>query len=445
MHFALKTHSTLSYVIVNIGCFNIGIADAILSIAMKTKHIQLKVTKDNISFIADPQGHGHDAYYGFVRVGDLPLDLPLDINPRSQNLHSRVARQIQNGLLEESENFHLLNRGMTITAIGADYDAKKSILDLEVAGGYYGVLDGGHTYSVIRKNIEPFVTGANKDEPPSYMDAFVRIEVLTGVKSDLLVDIAQSRNTSAQVHDESLANLEGSFDWLKEVFADTKFGKLIAYRENEDDSIFPIDVREVVSLLTLFHPKFADSENPPIMGYASKGRCLELFRTEPNGFKSLRNIAVDVLELYDYIHLQFAPVYEKIGGLMGSGETDERKSKSVKLAKVTGVKKIDSGFDLYYLGRTANYRFSDGWLFPVVAAMRGIVGYRTDVARWKAKPQEFFDGIAKQLVKATLDTSKDLGRNPNAVGKSRPHWMALHEKVINTYLRKVTADTERDV
>jgi hypothetical protein len=410
---------------------------------MKTKHIQLNVGKNNVSFLEDPQQQGHDAFIGYIKVINLPFDnLPLEINPRAQNLNSRVAKQIENGLVEDSEVFHLLNRGLTITALSANYDPKKEILDLEMAGENYGNLDGAHSFAVIRKNVQPFLTPQDGVEAPPYMNAYVPFKILTGIKGELVVDVAAALNTSAQVHEESLANLAGDFDWIKELFKDTKFGKLIAYRENENSNLFPIDIREVIALLTMFHQKFESSDTPPIQSYASKGRCLQLFREDPAGFKKLSNIAIDICELYDFIHFRFAEVYEQIGGLSGSGTEDLRKSKQTKLAKVTGVKKFDEGFDLHYLGRLATYRLSDGWIYPALAAMRGIVGYRGEFARWKMKPQIAFDSLANSIVKATLETSRQLGKSPNAVGKSQTHWIALHEKIINYHLRSISVEKE---
>lgn len=416
---------------------------------MKTKQVTIPVASNRISQLRDPARSGHDTIYAYVKVSDLPLDMSMDVNPRAQNTESRVARQISNGLVDDSKIFHLLNRGMTITAYDAKYNAKTEKLTLELADGYYGVLDGGHTYAVIKKNLAPYLEppkeGEEPKEKPEFFEAYVRVEVIVGVKSDLLVDIARSRNTSAQVKDESLANLEGSFEWLKEILFKQRFGEQIAYKENEDDAQFPIDVREIVALLTLFHPKFEDAENPPIMGYTSKGRCLELFREDEEGYKALRPIIPSILEMYDYIHLKFADIYKTIGGFGAVGDSDKHKNqKGVKLAKVTGVKHLEEGFPLYYLGETAHYKFPDGWLLPVLSALRGLCSYKT-VVRWKGDPKQYFDKYGKSLVKMTLESSLSLGRNPNAVGKSRPHWTQLHERVLNTYLRMVAADTDKNV
>lgn len=430
---------------------------------MKTKTFKIPVSNDRISFLHDPTEQGHETIQALVKISDLPLDIPLDVNPRAQNTESRVARQIQSGLLDDSNVFHLLNRGLTVTAYDANYDSKKGVLSLELAAGYYGLVDGGHTYAVIRKNLEPYLE-PNKPEPkkegeievkgseteeeterPDFLEnGYVRMEVMIGVKNGLLVDIARSRNTSAQVRDESLVNLEGAFDWLKEILNKTDYGHMIAYRENEDDEKFPIDVREIVALMTLFHPNFQESEKPPIMGYTSKGRCLDLFRDNPESYQALKHIIPDILKLYDYIHLRFAELYKDIGGFSGIGDDAKLTKRGLKLAKVTGVKAIKEGFPLYYLGQKANYLFPDGWLFPVVSSLRAVTSYKT-VVKWKANPFKFFDATGKQLVATTLETSLSLGRNPNAVGKSKSHWVQLHAHELNQYLKMLNVDTEKEL
>lgn len=415
---------------------------------MKTKTYQIPVSKEQLCILRDPSNQGHRVINAFVKISDLPMNLPTDVNPRAQNTESRVARQIQNGLLEHSDVFHLLNRGLTLTAFDAKYDGKNERLNLELADGYYGLVDGGHTYATIRKNLPQPLDEESDNIPdvPDFLESgFVKVSVLVGVKGDLLVDIARSLNTSAQVKDESLANLEGSFDWLKETLAKMEFGSKIAYRENEDDEKFPIDVREIVALLTLFHPNFQESETPPILGYTSKGRCLDLFRKDTDGYKMLRPIIPDILKMYDYMHLNFESVYREVGGFKGLNEDDKPKTKkSVKLAKVSGVRHIKEGFPLYYLGETAHYLFSDGWLLPMLSSMRAVVGYKT-VARWKADPYKFFDKVGRGLVQMTLERSVSLGRNPNAVGKDKSHWMALYGHNQNKFLRLLNVDTDKEV
>lgn len=424
---------------------------------MKLKTFSIPVEKNRISILKDPTGHSHNTIHAYVRMADLPLDLPMDVNPRAQNTESRVSRQIQNGLRNHANEFHLLNRGLTITAHGADYDAKKQELSLQLSKGLYGLVDGGHTYSVIRENLaeaaeaakdalKPKEDNGEKTEPvltPEFVDkGFVHVEVMLGVRDDLLVDVARSRNTSAQVKDESLANLEGSFDWLKDVLDKTSFGSEVSYRENEDWEKFPIDVREIVALMTLFHPNFQDSEKPPILAYTSKGRCLSMFREAPEHYKTLSKIVPDILKLYDHVHLKFAEHFRTLGGLVAI-EKNERQMEN-KL-NASGIRWAKNGFPLLYARENATLLFPDGWLFPALSSLRALVSYKEGGAKWKGNPYHFFDKNARAVVSMTLDTSKALGRNPNAVGKHKPHWMQLHGHALNQYLRLLKVDIDREV
>ena len=62
-------------------------------------------------------------------------------------------------------------------------------------------------------------------------------------------------NKSNQVKDESLMNLQGKFDKLKRALSSQPYANLIAYKEYEvldNGTPKPIDVREVIAILTCF-------------------------------------------------------------------------------------------------------------------------------------------------------------------------------------------------
>jgi hypothetical protein len=105
---------------------------------MKTQTVEIPIAKDKISFLGDPTGKGNQTIYAFVKISDLPMNLPLDVNPRGQDTESRVARQIQGGLLEDPSVFHLLNRGLTMTA-------HRAIHPRSVRGVKVGIYSGNST------------------------------------------------------------------------------------------------------------------------------------------------------------------------------------------------------------------------------------------------------------------------------------------------------------
>lgn len=399
---------------------------------MKTKTFHFHVGREQIRRLVDPYGTRRDRYIALVQVRNLPADLPLDVNPRNQNTSSRVSRQIEQSLLNEPKTFHLKNRGLTVIAKNIEYDTRSQTLVLTVPenSNDYGVLDGGHTYQVIRKNAMAPIDEETTKTEPAFLDAHVGMEIMEGLPDELIVDIARARNTSAQVKGFSLANLENTFDWIKDALKGEPYANKIAYRENEDDNEFPIDIMEIVGFSTMFHPDFSDADNPPILTYSGKGRCLDHFSTEANqsGYISMAPILKDVLKLYDFIHINFASMYEEIGGFSGLNDPTA-KHKGVKLGRVSEVKQYPDGFQLYYLGKVGEYRFPDGWLYPVVGAMRSLVEYKPQRTTWKVDPFDFFKRHGKKFVTMTLEAGKTLGRTPAAIGKNKPHWVQLHDRV----------------
>ena len=52
----------------------------------------------------------------YVDVCDIPNNIPMECNPRLQNMKSAVVKAIKQTLVEDDGLFHILNRGITITA-----------------------------------------------------------------------------------------------------------------------------------------------------------------------------------------------------------------------------------------------------------------------------------------------------------------------------------------
>jgi len=70
--------------------------------------------------------------------------------------------------------------------------------------------------------------------------------------------------------------------------------------------------------------------------------------------------------------------------------------------------------------------------------MRYLVQKDENKYSWKTDPFKFYDDeIGKKLVDTTVDQSVQLGRNPNAVGKSATHWANLFSQVKAEYLEIV--------
>ena len=76
-----------------------------------------------------------------------------------------------------------------------------------------GIADGGHTYRVIRNHIDPL-----SDEERDQINAYVSIEFLEGFKTrEDVVPIIEARNKSTPVQEQSIQELLGSYEKIKQV------------------------------------------------------------------------------------------------------------------------------------------------------------------------------------------------------------------------------------
>jgi hypothetical protein len=377
---------------------------------------------ESLRKFTDPQDPTRARYFAVVQTKNLPIDFPLDTNPREQNLNSKVAKKIRDSFLSETSGqlFHLLNRGLLISAANVSFDNQKDEMTIVMTNTQaHGVVDGGHSYKVITQN------QASVTEP-----RFVTLEIMTGVEEDFEA-IAGARNTSVQVKEKSLAELEGKLDVIKEAIRTLPFANDVAYKENEEKTI---DVQDVIAILTIFHNQ-KNGTHHPVYAYSSKGRTLQVYLEGPKGYEGLAPVAKQIFKLHDHVKRSFPDLVKELGGRPGA-------------LKEIGYKNGKSKWSLLYAPKVAGdfektaYDVPSGFVYPILGAIRFLLekdslngGYK-----WKTDPLKFYDEVVgKKLVELTLEASSELGRNPMAVGKSSRHWEGLYNYVAATYLTQEAA------
>lgn len=351
---------------------------------------------------------GVERHILFVPASRVPTGLPFDPNAREPNINRRVYRTIESSLLNlegEPGTFHLKHRGITLVASSIK---KKSDEEYTITfDDGHGILDGGHTYALLTKD-------RDEDIPP---DQFVKFEVLTNVPEEWIVDLAAGLNTSVQVQPMSLDSLAGRFNWIKEAIADKPYAGQIAWREGERGDF---DARDIVSLLTCFnvglYPNTGDDQ--PIVAYEKKSQALRAYEEDQKSFEKLGPILTDILTLHDTIRRDSRKYWNEAGGNFGG------------LAFVESKKR--GNFSFPFTEMTSKYRLMNGALYPMLAAFRWMVEEKGNKYRWRGgftAVIERWEESAALLVRATAEASRELGRNPNAIGKSRNHWANLHARV----------------
>lgn len=409
------------------------------------REYRLPVSQENIRSFKDPHFQDITVIHAFIRVRDLPNgDIPDKINPRSHEkikMRSKVPQAIEESLTETPELFHLLNRGCLVLAKRVWYDNKSRLLHFIVeSADDHGMVDGATTDRVLANlkrqvSVADFASLKEDEIPEHFKKAYIHLEIVAGeIDQDLRIKLADARNTSEQVKEFSLQDLGGNFDWLKDILESSEFRGKIRYRENDPK---PVDIRSVLALLTLFHPQWAKTNKDPIIAYTGKGAVLDLYTdTEWNeGYRMLAPVSLDILKLYDHLHIGFQKAYKKAYGADGA-RAQLGKRKEVHYIDVNKPAKAKV---LPLTGKKTHYVLTDGWLYPLLASLRVLLDWpkagKGDV-KWAVDPFDFFEKHGAELAYFLVERSEELGRNPNATGKSKGVWLGLRNQVENWLLKE---------
>ena len=351
-------------------------------------------------------------------------------NPREQNTDLGIYKEVRLSLDTGIDpTFHLKNKGITIFADKVDDSNRPDIVVYLDERNKDGIADGGHTDSIIQESI------ADGTIPETQ---YVKIEVLTGVPKNMRTEIAGGLNTAVQVQKASLLNLEGRFQWIKDLLKDTSYGDSIAYKQNEKR---PYDIREIIGLMTLFNVNEFPYPQHPKEGYTSKAKCLALYEKAPDSFMMLKPLIKDILYLSHYVHIQGRLRYNQASG-----------GKAGAMIGVYAPKKGSGEYEFIFLNgerfedeeenEKRIYKLYDGALYPLLGAMRFLIEQKKGetVYSWKLNSfnevKTFFDEIAPELVAITYKTSQTYGLKPNPIGKDDNHWDNLYKTAAIHYMTK---------
>lgn len=364
-----------------------------------------------------------EMYVLICDVKDLPQDIPMGTNPRMQNENTKVAKKIQTSLTNHTErNFYLLNRGILLSAKSVSYNNEENVVtvlfeDLSV----HGNVDGGHTYTIIKDFRDQLETG----------EQYVKVEVLTGIE-DMFEQLAGARNTSVQVNDQSIAELENRFELIKDAFRNERFFSDISYKQND---VKRIDVSDILAILNLFNiEKYpTDKLSPmPINSYSSKKSCTDYYIEEhkkhendqtANPYYKMKEIMPQIAKLYDELEKRMPEFYK--------GEATGVK----KYGSITGVSMVKPGKPKYkskFYEYDMDYSTPNGFIYPILGAFRALVREKDGKYEWIKDPIKVLDELGNNMVASTIQMSRDLGNNPNATGKNSNLWQTLFMQVKMT-------------
>jgi hypothetical protein len=351
----------------------------------------------------------------FVPVTDLPAGIAMAAGMKTPKTRWDIYRDVQASLLDKNctpGTFHLKNRGITIVA----RDLRKieeDEYDLDLNPGQ-GIVDGSHTYRLILETQQnPDVLLPKKQ--------FVKVEVLTRVPDDWVPEMAGGLNTSIMAYTDPLLALQGALAWVRDELSSEPYFKTIAWAESEKGVC---DARDILSLLTCFNTSsYANTGTlHPVAAYDNRATVLSSFEADHrqggHSYRRLRPILKDILALHDTIQLEFPKLLERSGKRYN--EVVERASKKPH--------------EFPFLGTRSTERLAKGALLPVLAAFRWLVedDAATGAVKWRVgfdKVLERWRTASDRLVALTVEKCREVGDNPDAIGRSAPHWGALHKEI----------------
>lgn len=356
-------------------------------------------------------------YIAVCDVVDIPDNIPMDTNPREQKLTTNVAKKIKDSLINPQEyNFYLLNRGLLLSAKDVTYNNYSNEITIVFEDfDVHGNVDGGHTYKTILENRNVLNSG----------EQFVKIEILTGIEN-IFQNLAAARNTSTQVEDKSIAELENRFEIIKNTISSESFANRVFFKENDSGDI---DVTDILAILNMFNvDRYNNMEVFPITSYSGKKKCIDYYIKShkefgdslQNPYVKMKPIMIDIFKLYDEIESKMNIFYKKKNpnGRYGS-------------IKGTIVPKNNALLTSKFYQTSMEFGSPTGFIYPILGSFRALIDINSNGEYyWKMNPFEVLNSIGGDLVETTVERSRSLGNNPQSVGKDSGNWKTLYMTVL---------------
>lgn len=384
---------------------------------------KLKFNIETMRTITSPSDENITTYMMLVEFRNLPSDIPLDVNPRKPKMNTAVAKQLIHAVTtSEPTSFDINNRGIVITANQVTFNnsTKEVTIDFSDDKSRFGILDGGHTYTAIIQH---------RDQMEEHMKKFVRLEVLVG-KDMNVTAVADARNTSVQVSDIALFELDDKFGFIKDAIQDEVYANEVSFKDNENK---PIPIADLLKLMFTFNIKrYKDDSTAPTPAYSAKASVFKDFKkeydSEDNIYLKLAKELPKFVELYEVIQKELPEKYNRFKNEDG---------KNASFGKVRGV--TPSGKTEYHTDFTytpIDYEISNGFLLPIYGAFRSLlqVNESGDVF-WLFDPVDVWNDVGVRLVQNTFETDT----NPQTVGKMKTLWQSNYRIVDSAMKDKMIA------
>lgn len=372
-------------------------------------------------------------HFLFILLKDLPVNIPTTPNPRQPDIDAKPCKQMFETLETEPEHFTDCNRGLLLTAEKVYFPNsgeadRKIIIDFGVdedGEPKGGLVDGGHTYAVLKKKIG--------DESLAELPIFVTI--IEGAE-EFATKLARARNTSVQVTDKSIANLENEFEDIKQALG--KYSDKVIYFENENkgEDVATFQIEELIALMTALNKDLYSNNNQPTIVYTGISTCFNKWLNKKNRptYAKLYSILPSVVEVYEHLYSRFEDYANE------AGRTKIGSINGIETYRGRGDKKKRISTKLPFTDQLVRYRLSKGFSMPIFSALRFLLEEKNGKLDWNVDPKKFLDKYGSTLVGQVLEAhTREYSGNPNKTGKSKVLWQNIANTVVITSLQEQLA------
>ena len=459
-------------------------------------------------------------FSGFIKVRemiDIITELDLDANPRSAK-RSLVTDAIIDTITITPELYPFKSKGILLGTSTYNTEQRhpsgtSQVFDLAFKNrSAEGILDGGHNtlaialYLIERAIVDfdspesitayqrklkrvktwaqmkglwnellPQIKGLRRKASRSN-DAFIPVELL--VPSDdtesetflnNILDICAARNNNVQLKQETLANQDGVFEYLKSILKEKKPAvcEEIVWKTNSEGTV---DLSHLISLvwIPLGVINFSDISKdinvtalPGTTAYGNKSEAVKRFKDLITGrniddsnksavaykdnegsknewiitnsqVKSAIDMVPEVLDVYDYVYEEFGRAYNANKGKFGRLDAVKTESKQPK-NRITPFGRKDLPSNALIPPR--------GYIMPVVYGLRELIEVN-DMGNlvWSVDPLEFYQKHLEEIVGSIMSNISSVRYDPQQIGKVDSSYI----QVANT-IKALRSDNELEL
>lgn len=404
-----------------------------------------------------------DSMIRLIDVADLHA------NPREAKIGS-VTEAITETLETSTDLFPFKSKGILIASASCR-ELERSRFELSFGDeDIEGVLDGGHNMLAIalfiirqalgEKEAKKALRSVRRWEEVSPVWIKYRSEI-EDVKKDLgffvpteiiypkdsaegrdayegaILEIAQARNNNAQLTEETKANKAGYYDALRAAL-DRPLVEEVEWKTNDGGRIKARDLVALAWVPLSVLPQSLDlaevSSFNPVNIYRNKGYCVNAFNllmqrdevshktkgdirelTSP-AVESALQLMRDIPELYDYIYTIFPDAYNDVSpgfGRISSVRIFEPGKYNAREKKYLAVPPKTKFYQ-----REAKFDFPEGFIAPVVWALRELMEFREGAVVWRTDPKKFLSGNLRKFMQVYHGFIAMANYDPQKVGKT---------------------------